>query len=434
MSFRGQKPEAIPWKWLKNRDCHTPFGVRNDYQTKNFKPNSLFMLPNSNIKYSIIVPAHNEQDTVVPLYEAVKRVMDSIETPSNSHVAARPVNTVNPVNPVNTARSDETPSDSPLSGGETAWELIFIDDGSVDETYKKLKELHEKDPRVKIIRFRRQFGQTAAWSAGFDYANGEYVIVMDADMQNDPKDIPAMIKKLNTEHLDVVSGWRKNRKDKNSYKVASWIGNVIHRWITGEKIHDHGCSLKVYRKEALVDLELYGEMHRYITALLSWKGFKVGEMVVNHQPRRHGKTNYSFKKKLKGFLDLVVVKFWIQYSARPMHFFGAIGASFIIGGFLLGGTLGVLWLLRLVSLAGRNSPLLAVLLVLLGFQFLLTGVLADVVAHTYYAQKKVYSIKSLEGFDTDNNPPSPKATVGTARIKYAGANADHRDEIAAYKQ
>jgi len=146
-------------------------------------------------------------------------------------------------------------------------------------------------------------------------------------------------------------------------------------------------------------LELYGEMHRYITALLTWKGFRVGEMVVRHNPRAYGSSNYTVRKKLKGFLDLLIVKFWIQYSARPMHFFGAIGAVFILVGFILGGTLGVLWLLRIIGLDGRSTPLLAVLLVLLGFQFLLTGVLADVVAHTYYAKKKAYSVLETIGFE-----------------------------------
>lgn len=332
------------------------------------------MISNSKIKYSIVVPAHNEQESLKPLYEAVRDVMDRVKSPGGDHAAS--------------------------------WELVFIDDGSRDRTYEILQELHRKDDRVKVIQFRRQFGQTAGWSAGFDHAKGDYVIVMDADLQNDPRDIPAMIEKLEKEHLDVVSGWRKNRKDKNSLIAASKLGNAVHRWITGEKIHDHGCSLKVYRKEALEDLELYGEMHRYITALLSWKGYKVGEMVVRHHPRRHGRTKYSLKKKLKGLLDLVIVKFWIQYSARPMHFFGAIGAVFILVGFLLGGTLGVLWLLRFISLAGRNSPLLAVLLVLLGFQFLLSGVLADVVAHTYYASKKPYSIKETKGFKQRSQYPN----------------------------
>jgi glycosyltransferase involved in cell wall biosynthesis len=311
------------------------------------------------MNYSVVVPAHNEEGSLQALYEATQRVFTAM-------------------------------------GG--SWELIVVDDGSTDNTYKILSDLHDKDNRVKVIRFRRSFGQTAGWSAGFSAATGDIVIVMDADLQNDPEDIPAMIKKLDEEGLDVISGWRKNRKDKNVLKIGSKIGNWVRKKVTGEKIHDHGCSLKVYRKEALEDLELYGEMHRYITALLSWKGFKVGEMVVRHHPRTTGVTKYNVRKKLKGFLDLLIVKFWIQYSARPMHFFGSIGAIFIIAGFLLGGTLGVLWLFRVIGLAGRSTPLLAVLLVLLGFQFLLAGVLADIVAHTYYAQKKPYSIKNTKGF------------------------------------
>lgn len=311
------------------------------------------------MKYSVVIPAHNEEESLTPLYEGVKAVMEGL-------------------------------------GGD--WELIIIDDGSTDETRGVLADLRAKDDHVKVITFRRNFGQTAAWSAGFDHASGDYVVVMDGDLQNDPQDIPAMLEQLERENLDVVSGWRKNRKDKSHMMLGSKFGNALHRWITGEKIHDHGCSLKVYRKEALEQLELYGEMHRYITALLSWKGFRVGEMVVQHHPRTTGQTKYNIRKKLKGFLDLVIVKFWIQYSTRPMHFFGSIGAVFILAGFALGGTLGTLWLFRIIGLANRTSPLLAVLLVLLGFQFLLAGVLADVVAHTYYAQRKPYSIKAKHGF------------------------------------
>lgn len=311
------------------------------------------------MNYSIVVPAHNEEGSVQALYEATKGIFETMDG---------------------------------------SWELIVVDDGSTDSTYKILSDISERDSHVKVIQFRRSFGQTAGWSAGFDAAQGDIVIVMDADLQNDPKDIPAMIKKLNDEDYDVISGWRKDRKDKSMLKIGSRIGNFIRRKVTGEKIHDQGCSLKVYRKEALQDLELYGEMHRYITALLTWKGFRVGEMVVRHHARKHGTTNYTIRKKLKGFLDLLIVKFWIQYSARPMHLFGAIGALFITAGFLLGGTLGTLWLFRIIGLAGRSTPLLAVLLVLLGFQFLLAGVLADIVAHTYYAQKKPYSIKETKGF------------------------------------
>lgn len=314
------------------------------------------------MRYSVVVPAHNEKDSLTPLYTAVRQVMDALTDHAN-------------------------------------WELIVVNDGSDDATLTVLETLRKQDANLKIISFRRNFGQTAAWSAGFTHASGEYVIVLDADLQNDPQDIPAMLQGMAEQDLDVMSGWRKHRQDKRGMIVLSKIGNWVHRWVTGEKIHDHGCSLKIYKKESLVDLELYGEMHRYITALLSWKGFKVGEMVVHHHPRKYGRSGYTLRKKLKGFLDLIVVKFWIQYSARPMHFFGAIGIIFIMVGFLLGGTLGVLWLFRIIGLAGRSSPLLAVLLVLLGFQFLLTGVLADVVAKTYYIQKQPYSIKSTSGFN-----------------------------------
>src|SRR3989344_1117929 len=285
--------------------------------------------------FSIVVPAHNEAGTLKQLYEKVKAAMDRAKSPDGDRAAS--------------------------------WELIFIDDGSRDNTYEVMRQIRQGDARVKLIRFRRNFGQTSAWSAGFDRATGKIVVVLDADLQNDPADISAMVTKLEAEGLDVVSGWRKDRQDTEVLKLGSHIGNAIHRAVTGEKIHDHGCSLKVYQREALQDLELYGEMHRYITALLSWKGFKVGEMVVQHHPRRSGRTNYSIRKKLKGFLDLVIVKFWIQYSARPMHFFGTIGAAFIGAGFSLGSALGTLWLLRIISLQNRSTPLLAVMLVLLGF-------------------------------------------------------------------
>ncbi len=311
------------------------------------------------MQYSVIIPAHNEEQSIQPLYLSVRSVMNNLDKD---------------------------------------WELIFIDDGSSDKTFEQIRQVSSEDKRVKFIKFRRNFGQTAAWSAGFGHAQGDYVIVMDADMQNDPSDIPRLLEALNEKKLDVISGWRKNRRDNKGLVLLSKIGNWVHRIVTGEKIHDHGCSLKIYRRESLVDLELYGEMHRYITALLSWKGFRVGEIEVKHHARQFGQTNYSIRKKFKGFLDLIVVKFWIQYASRPMHFFGAVGLVFIVAGFILGGTIGAIWLLRITGFANSSLPLLAVVLVLIGFQFILTGVLADVVAKTYYAQKKAYSIESKGGF------------------------------------
>ncbi|MDP3685212.1 MAG: glycosyltransferase family 2 protein [bacterium] len=320
--------------------------------------------PDRRMTFSVVIPAFDEEKNIGPLTAAIRATMDTLGP----------------------------------------WELIFIDDGSQDGTFTAMQRERAKDSRVNILRFRRNFGQTAAWAAGFDHARGGIVIVLDADMQNEPADIPAMVETLEREKYDVVSGWRKDRKDAGSLKLGSKVGNWIHRRVTGEKIHDHGCSLKVYRREALQDLELYGEMHRYITALLSWKGFRVGEMPVRHHPRRHGSTKYSIRKKLKGFLDLVIVKFWIQYSTRPMHFFGAIGMACVGIGFLLGGVLGTLWLLRTISLQGRSSPLLAVLLVIIGMQFIMTGVLADIVAKNYYATKKAYSIAEKQGFETEGVP------------------------------
>jgi glycosyltransferase involved in cell wall biosynthesis len=314
------------------------------------------------MRFSLVIPAYNEEESIVPLYRAIVRAMHRMM-------------------------------------GE--WELIFIDDGSTDSTFEEMRKLHERDARVKVIRFRRNFGQTAAWAAGFKHACGELVVALDADLQNDPADIPAMVEKLEREGYDVISGWRRDRKDPLLKSLVSRFGNWLRRRVTGERIHDQGCSLKVYRRECLKNLELYGEMHRYITALLTWKGFRVGEMVVRHHPRRYGKTKYTMRKTIKGLLDLLVVKFWMQYSARPIHFFGTIGIILAGLGFLLGGTLGILWLLRIIALQNRTSPLLAALLVIIGLQFITTGVLADIVAKNYYEHKPAYNIALRLGFENE---------------------------------
>jgi len=326
------------------------------------------------MRYSLVVPAYNERESIQPLYRAVAAVMQK------------------------------------MAG---AWELIFIDDGSSDGTFGEMKKLHERDARVKVIRFRRNFGQTAAWAAGFKHARGELIIVLDADLQNDPADIPAMVGKLERGKYDVISGWRRYRRDPLLKSLVSKFGNWLRRRVTGERIHDQGCSLKVYRRECLEGLELYGEMHRYITALLAWKGFRVGEMVVRHHPRRFGKTKYTMRKTIKGLLDLLVVKFWMQYSARPIHFFGTIGIVLAGLGFLLGGTLGVLWLLRIIALQNRTSPLLAALLVIIGLQFITTGVLADIAAKNYYEHKPAYSIALRLGFE--ETAPAEKRREKTDR-------------------
>jgi len=313
------------------------------------------------MQYSVVVPAYNEEENISHLVAKIKVVMEQLS-------------------------SD--------------WELILIDDGSKDHTLQKMEEERRKDQRVKIIRFRRNFGQSVGWQAGFDYATGDIVITMDADMQNDPADIPAMVKMVKENGYDVVSGWRSMRQDSFYIKFLSKIGNWLRRIVTGDKTHDHGCSLKVYKKECLDSIEFYSDLHRrYIAALLAWKGFKVGEMRTTHHARKYGKSKYSIRKKWKGLLDLLVVKFWMQYSTRPIHLFGSLGMAISGSGFILGGFLTVLWLLRMISLQNRTSPLLAVLLVIIGLQLLLTGFIADTVAMTYYSTKRAYTIEKIEGLD-----------------------------------
>ncbi len=336
------------------------------------------------MRFSVVVPAHNEEGNIPLLVERVTSLLDSLTR---------------------------------------EWELILIDDGSRDKTYAAMEAAHARDPRVKLIRFRRQFGQAAGWQAGFDHARGEIIISMDADLQNDPVDIPAMVAMLESEGYDAISGWRADRRDDLVLMLLSRIGNWTRQMMTGEKLHDHGCSLKVYRRACLEGIELYSDLHRrYITALLTWKGYRVGEMKVRHHPRRRGTTKYSIRKKWKGLLDLLVVKFWIQYSTRPIHLFGTIGIVLAGVGAVLGSTLSVLWYLQLISLQnrtslllggmlstlwyfqkislqGRSSPLLAVFLVLVGLQFVMTGILADIVAKNYYATRKAYTVDRTVGFD-----------------------------------
>lgn len=344
-------------------------------------------------RLSVVVPAVNEEDNIVLLTAAIRQALDP---------------------------------------RGLSWELIYVDDGSRDGTLSAMLRERAQDNRVKVIRFRRNFGQTAAWSAGFSAASGALVACLDADLQNDPEDIPPMIELLERGGYDVISGWRQQRADSIEKRVVSKIANSLRRWVTKEKIHDSGCSLKLYRREVLTDLELYGEMHRYITALLIWKGFHVGELPVRHHPRRRGRTKYNLRRTIKGFLDLLVVKFWMQYSARPIHLFGTIGVALVGAGLLLGGSLSLLWFFRSISLQGRSSPLLAVLLVVIGMQFIMTGILADIVAKNYYATKKPYSIESMHGFERTPNAQLPmpnERSVGIRQDEHAqartGMEAEH---------
>lgn len=300
-----------------------------------------------NVLISIVVPFYNEEDNVVPLYEEI-------------------CESINPL--------------------DNYFEIIFVDDGSTDTTYRMMNDLSKRDYRLRIVKFRSNFGQSAALKAGFDNAQGEYIITLDADLQNDPHDIPAMIDKIKTEDYDVVCGWRFNRKDTGSKKLFSKFANFLRNNLTSEQIHDSGSTFRIYKKECTEDLELYGELHRYIPAMLSWKGYRIGEIKTNHRERLHGKTKYNYKRLIKGFLDLIVITFWQKYSLRPIHIFGGLGLVFSIMGGLITTYLVFIRLVYGTGLADRPLFTAGILAIIIGIQFLTFGILADVMIKIYYGQ------------------------------------------------
>jgi glycosyltransferase involved in cell wall biosynthesis len=288
-----------------------------------------------------------------------------------------------------------------LDGVVDDYEIILVDDGSTDGGFEIMRELHEVDPRVVVVRFRRNFGQSAAFAAGFDRARGETIITLDADLQNDPADIPMLLQKLD-EGYDVVTGWRKNRQDNIIRKIPSTLANRLIARITGVKLHDTGCSLRAYRREVIKNIHLYGQMHRFIPALASWVGITLVEMPVNHRPRTKGEAKYGrfgLDRAFRVILDLVTIYFMLGFMGRPMHLFGAIG---LISG-ALGGAIGLyLSSLKLVygytyQIGERPLLLLAILLVMIGVQFLAMGLLGELVVRTYYESqgKPVYFIRTL---------------------------------------
>lgn len=301
---------------------------------------------------SIVVPVYNEEENIIPLFEKLKKVI------------------------------------------KKEYEIIFVDDGSFDKSYEILKKIHSENENIKCIKFSRNFGKTAALMAGFETAKGDIIVTIDADLQNDPQDIPKMVEMLNK--YDAVSGWRYNRKDPFiSKKLPSVISNKLSRWLTGLKIHDFNCGLKAYRKECLDDIELYGEMHRYIPAILAWKGYKIGEVKVKHYPRKYGKSKYGVKRLARGLFDLINFKFWAGYSTRPLHLFGGVGLIMFIAGFLIDLYLVFLKILYGEKLSERPLLLLGTLLMIMGFQIFMTGFLAEIMIRNYYSSsnKKIYVIK-----------------------------------------
>jgi glycosyltransferase involved in cell wall biosynthesis len=333
---------------------------------------------NQEPEVSVVVPLLNEQDNIGPLYEQITRTLKD----------------------------------------KYRYEIIFIDDGSSDNSFNILADLQKKDNRMRIISFRKNFGQTAALSAGFTHAKGHIIAAIDADLQNDPADIPVMIDKLN-EGFDVVSGWRKKRHDNAitrllPSKIANW---VISR-ITGVKLHDYGCTLKVYRREVLEETKLYGEMHRFIPALASWSGARIAEMTVNHRPRTAGKTKYGMGRTLKVILDLITVKFLGSFSTKPIYIFGGLGLASGIAAIASG------WYVIYQKIANdfainRNPMLvLTAMLITTTIQFILMGLLAELLVRTYHESQNrpTYVIKQiLESTNTACPPENDRACPERSR-------------------
>jgi glycosyltransferase involved in cell wall biosynthesis len=287
---------------------------------------------------------------------------------------------------------------SSLTPFARSYEILAIDDGSTDDTFERLVAIQSKDPRVRVIRFRRNFGQTAAFAAGFAHARGRYIVTSDGDRQNDPADIPGMIETLEKQNLDIVCGWRKDRKDAFlNRRLPSMIANAIISFATGVKLHDYGCSLKVFRSEVVKPMKLYGEMHRFLPAIASEFGVSIGEQVVNHRARTHGKSNYGISRTLRVVLDLMTVKFLISYSTRPLQIFGLVGV--IAGGL---GTLICAYVTYLKFFGQQWADrtwalLLGIMLVFIGVQLLTMGLLAEMLARTYHESqnKPVYVIREI---------------------------------------
>ncbi|MGA9349055.1 MAG: glycosyltransferase family 2 protein [Anaerolineae bacterium] len=307
---------------------------------------------------SIVIPLYNEEENVEPLYNQLKTVLER-------------------------------------TGRE--YEIIIVDDGSTDGSFDVLKKLHEGDERLKVIRFRRNFGQTAAFAAGFDRSQGQVVITMDADLQNDPADIPLLLEKIE-EGYDVVSGWRLHRQDPFlTRRLPSMIANWLISQVTGVRLHDYGCSLKAYRREVVKNVQLYGELHRFIPAIANWMGVSVTEVPVRHYARRFGRSKYGLSRTARVLLDLLTVRFLLSYSTRPIHIFGGLGLISFVAGIGLGGYLSYVKFVLGQNIGDRPLLLLAILLMVMGVQLISMGLLGELVVRTYYEtlDKPIYAVREV---------------------------------------
>jgi glycosyltransferase involved in cell wall biosynthesis len=298
-----------------------------------------------------------------------------------------------------------------LRGWERPYEIIVVDDGSTDESYEILTRLQALDPHLRVIRLRRNFGQTAAFAAGFDHALGRVIVTSDGDLQNDPRDIPAMVETLDHGY-DIVCGWRKERQDPFiTRKLPSMVANRLISAATGVQLHDYGCSLKAFRAEVIRPLKLYGEMHRFIPAIASEQGVAIRELAVGHRPRRYGRSKYGIGRTIRVILDLMTVKFLLSYSTRPLQIFGLIGGVMGLAGVAISGWLAIEKLRHFdtYSLSNRPLLLLGVLLIFTGVQLVTIGLLAELQARTYHESqnKPIYAIREIL-----QSGPAERARIG----------------------
>ena len=327
---------------------------------------------------SVTIPIYNEEDSLLHLHVRVTKVLRELNRP---------------------------------------WELILVNDGSTDQTAQILDEIAAKDPAVKVVHFRRNFGQTAAMMAGFDYAQGEIIIPMDGDLQNDPRDIPKLVQKID-EGYDVCSGWRKDRQDHALWRnLPSRLANRLISFISGVHLHDYGCSLKAYRSDVIKGVRLYGEMHRFIPIYASWHGAKVAEVPVTHHPRLHGKSKYGLERVVKVILDLVVVKFLDYYALKPMYIFGGFGLVNLLVSVSTALIAIYLKLFNSVSLVQTPLPLVAVMTLGMGVMCILMGLLAELLTRTYHESqdKPTYLVKSIVNISTE-----PAEQAASTKIRNVG--------------
>ncbi len=318
------------------------------------------------MKISVVIPIYNEEENVTLLYDELTEVMKSMAC---------------------------------------SYEILFVDDGSTDSTLSILQSMQAADQRIVVVKFRRNFGQTAAMSAGFDYSSGDVIITMDGDLQNDPRDIPRFIQKIE-DGFDVVTGWRHDRKDAFlNRRLPSIIANKIISWTTGVALHDYGCTLKAFRKEVIKNIHLYGEMHRFIPAIASGMGISFTEIKVNHRARQFGTSKYGISRTIRVVLDLITVKFLLSYATRPIQIFGLLGVISGTAGFLIALIMTIQRQFFDIPLSDRPMLLLAIVLIFVGIQFISIGLIGELQARTYHeTQKKpVYYVKEVYGFQKQDS-------------------------------